>query len=71
MKIRRNGKKGKEMEQFMNSMMSGEVDGGGKLGTTDEEKAALNSDDGIPIACHICRGPFKSPIVTTCGHYFW
>ena len=71
-KKREEEKKGKEMEQFMNSMMNGEDDGGGgKLGTTDEEKAALNSDDGIPFACHICRGPFKSPIVTTCGHYFW
>ena len=27
-------------------------------------------DDGIPYACHICRGPFQNPVVTTCGHYF-
>ena len=26
-------------------------------------------DDGIPFACHLCRGPFKDPIVTPCGHY--
>jgi len=24
----------------------------------------------IPFACHICRKPFVSPIVTLCGHYF-
>ena len=27
------------------------------------------ADDGIPFACHLCRGPFKDPIVTPCGHY--
>ena len=26
--------------------------------------------DGLPFACHICRGDFTAPVVTTCGHYF-
>ena len=33
----------------------------------DEEDAMLES---IPFACFICKGPYKSPIVTRCGHYF-
>jgi RING finger protein 113A len=24
----------------------------------------------IPFACVICKGPYKSPMVTKCGHYF-
>ena len=27
-------------------------------------------DDGLPYACHICRGAFTNPIVTSCQHYF-
>ena len=27
-------------------------------------------DDGLPFACHLCREPFKNPVVTACGHYF-
>lgn len=26
--------------------------------------------DGLPFACYICRGSFKSPVVTLCAHYF-
>lgn len=33
----------------------------------DEEAAKLEN---IPFACIICREPYKSPIVTKCGHYF-
>ena len=24
----------------------------------------------LPFACHICRGPFQAPVLTSCGHYF-
>lgn len=34
----------------------------------DEEEAAMLEN--IPFACIICREPYKSPIVTRCGHYF-
>lgn len=32
-----------------------------------DDEALLES---IPFACIICKGPYKSPIVTKCGHYF-
>jgi RING finger protein 113A len=32
--------------------------------------AALSTDDGLPFCCHLCRGPFREPVVTRCGHYF-
>lgn len=27
-------------------------------------------EHGLPSTCRICSGPFRSPIQTTCGHYF-
>lgn len=70
-------RKGREMERFMKSMMCGEVGGtsggGGVKGDSNldyDEKEDNITDDGIPFACHICRGPFHNPVVTTCGHYF-
>lgn len=50
----------------------------GKLGgeDSDEERERNkfriedDGDDGIPFACHLCRGPFKDPMQTLCGHYF-
>ncbi|KAL3823107.1 hypothetical protein ACHAXA_006437 [Cyclostephanos tholiformis] len=77
-------RRGKEMEAFMNSMMNGGGGGGGDEGTgsggmcTTATRGAEAMegdydgdvvDDGIPYACHICRGPFVNPIVTACGHY--
>mmetsp|Transcript_3501 Transcript_3501/g.7731 ORF Transcript_3501/g.7731 Transcript_3501/m.7731 type:complete len:393 (+) Transcript_3501:81-1259(+) len=82
-KKRDEDKKSKEMEAFMNSMMCGEVKQGGgggaagaqfQLSGNDAKSNGANNsaplDDGIPFACHLCRGPFKDPIVTTCSHYF-
>ncbi|KAL9185749.1 hypothetical protein ACHAXT_003526 [Thalassiosira profunda] len=60
-------KRGREMERFMSSMMEGK---GGAVEGDDEKDAAIKTDDGIPFACHICRGAFTNPIVTPCGHYF-
>ncbi|KAH7018209.1 pre-mRNA splicing factor cwc24 [Microdochium trichocladiopsis] len=45
------------------------------------DRSAKTEDDGedaaeaallekIPFACIICKGPYKEPIVTRCGHYF-
>jgi RING finger protein 113A len=34
----------------------------------DDEDDEVPED--IPFACIICNGPYKSPIVTRCGHYF-
>lgn len=33
----------------------------------DDEDSKLEN---IPFACIICRGPYKNPVVTKCGHYF-
>lgn len=33
----------------------------------EAEEALLES---IPFVCLICRGPYKSPVITRCGHYF-
>ena len=34
------------------------------------ESEPEDSDDDLPFACLICRGDFKSPVVTQCKHYF-
>ncbi|KAF1970840.1 hypothetical protein BU23DRAFT_203745 [Bimuria novae-zelandiae CBS 107.79] len=40
----------------------------------DEKKDADGVDlsmlESIPFACVICKQPYKSPIITKCGHYF-
>eukprot|EP00956_Cyclotella_meneghiniana_P013870 scaffold20338_cov47-Cyclotella_meneghiniana.AAC.4 len=61
-----------EVEKFMRSMMTDD----GTTNENDEEdenrfgKEETIEEDGIPFACHICRGPFRNPIVTSCQHYF-
>ena len=37
-----------------------------------EEDADQNDAlrENIPFACIICKGPYKDPVVTRCGHYF-
>lgn len=35
--------------------------------TMDEEEKMLEN---IPFACIICKEPYKTPVVTNCGHYF-
>ena len=49
----------------------------GKLGEpdSDDEREANRFRVGagaeeLPFACHLCRGPFRDPIVTPCQHYF-
>lgn len=49
----------------------------GKMGEdSDEERerekyrVALGTNDDVPFACHLCRGPFKEPMQTLCQHYF-
>lgn len=78
-KRREEERKGREMERFMSSMMCGEVGDDVKKKSKDDNDdyfdnnqtdEANNTNDGIPYACHICRGPFQNPVVTTCGHYY-
>lgn len=48
------------------------------VATADRTKTDVNNDDdeddtileNIPFACIICKGPYRSPITTRCGHYF-
>src|SRR5204863_4385999 len=49
----------------------------GKAGGTKKVAAqAVDESDSdselenIPFACVICKGEYKTPIVTKCGHYF-
>ncbi|AEO54974.1 hypothetical protein MYCTH_2298245 [Thermothelomyces thermophilus ATCC 42464] len=54
--------------------IAGGSKGGGKGGGEDDDDNADLAEaamlDNIPFACIICRGPYKSPVVTRCGHYF-
>jgi len=43
---------------------------GGVAGSTEEEEAEDKLLEKIPFACIICKQPYKSPIITKCGHYF-
>ena len=43
-------------------------------GEDNDSSAATNAaaadKEALPFACLICRGDFKNPVVTNCGHYF-
>ncbi len=83
-KKRESQKREKEMERFMEGMMCGEIGTGEGGGGSNKNKNNNNNnnnnnnddnntgfiDDGLPYACHICRGAFTNPIVTSCQHYF-
>ncbi|KAF6802477.1 Pre-mRNA-splicing factor cwc-24 [Colletotrichum sojae] len=47
------------------------------VASADRTKAENDDEDdeyvmleNIPFACIICKGPYKAPIITRCGHYF-
>ena len=69
-KKREEERKQAEMERFMTEMNGGAAVEKEEDGFGNEEDDKDSMDDGIPFACHICRGPFNDPIVTTCHHYF-
>jgi len=58
-------KKRKRLEEAREELVVDE-DGEGEDGNEEARKAA----DDLPHACLLCRGPFKNPVVTMCGHYF-
>lgn len=44
-----------------------------RAGGADEEEGDEGDKEGlekIPFACVICKGPYKQPVVTVCGHYY-
>jgi RING finger protein 113A len=58
-------------EQRKKDLQKREMDAFATEGKTpDEVKPLVNTDDGLPFACHLCREAFKEPVVTSCGHYF-
>ena len=60
-------KKKQEQEKQMDAFLAGASSAGG---AGSEEKDGINTDDGIPFACFICRNAFTDPVVTNCNHYF-
>lgn len=51
--------------------------GGTIVASADRNKVAEDDDDAeeallesIPFVCLICRGPYRAPVITRCGHYF-
>lgn len=34
------------------------------------QEVAVEEGEDLPFACLICRGDFRNPVVTKCGHYF-
>ncbi|XP_036257213.1 E3 ubiquitin-protein ligase RNF113A-like [Molothrus ater] len=50
--------------------MEQELDGH-RCSTSDDENYEVSSgEEEVPFKCFICRGSFKNPVVTKCGHYF-
>ena len=41
-----------------------------KMMASDNEEEEDEPLDDLPFACMICRGDFKQPVLTLCGHYF-
>ena len=46
------------------------ADRGAAGGDDDADAADEAMLEKIPFACIICKGPYKEPIITRCGHYF-
>ena len=39
-----------------------------EIGKDTDQNDALREN--IPLACFICKGPYKNPVVTSCDHCF-
>lgn len=57
-------RKEREINMFC-TIITGENDNGG-----GSKAVASSEEDGLPFACHICRGAFEEPVITQCSHYF-
>jgi RING finger protein 113A len=57
-------KKKEQQEREMNDFATG------KMASKEDGTLVASADDGIPFACHLCRGHFRNPVVTNCMHYF-
>ena len=61
---RKKEKQEQELGEFMDAGKNKNID------QSDVSTTSLDTLDGLPFACHICREYFKDPIVTNCQHYF-
>lgn len=64
--------KQKQQDQVLQAFVNLHSDGGrsGDRVAIIGGTVPVGTDDGIPFACHICRGAFHDPVVTKCQHYF-
>ncbi|KAF4582982.1 pre-mRNA splicing factor cwc24 [Ophiocordyceps camponoti-floridani] len=72
-------KQGWQLDKEWETVTKGKKNlGGTVVASTRRDKLAHDDEDeddeallkGIPFKCHICKGPYREPIVTRCGHYF-
>lgn len=69
-------KQGWQLDKEWENVTKGKKNLGGTI-VASADRSKKNEDDededvpeDIPFACIICNGPYKSPVVTRCGHYF-
>ncbi|KAI5924593.1 hypothetical protein F4810DRAFT_131267 [Camillea tinctor] len=73
-------KQGWQLDREWENVTRGKKNVGGKV-VASANRGAGNADDDedaadeamlekIPFACIICKGPYREPITTRCGHYF-
>lgn len=60
-------KPGSQKSTVVGSANRGSGENAAEDSDNDEEAKELEK---IPFACIICKEPYKSPVVTKCGHYF-
>ena len=58
----------KKKKELQEKEIQGFVDGMSESKTSKKE--GIDSSDGLPFACFLCRDYFKNPVVTVCNHYF-
>ncbi|KAI1114098.1 hypothetical protein F5Y14DRAFT_415422 [Nemania sp. NC0429] len=72
-------KQGWQLDREWENVTKGKKNIGGKVvASANRDAKGDDADDDadeallekIPFACIICKGPYKEPIVTRCGHYF-
>ncbi|GKZ16993.1 RNA-splicing factor [Aspergillus brasiliensis] len=69
-------KQGWELDREWETVTKGKQLKGTVVASADRTKTENKDDDeeamleDIPFACFICKGPYREPIVTKCGHYF-
>jgi len=70
-------KQGWQLDKEWENVTKGKkVTGGTKIASANRNAEEEDSGDddsmleNIPFACVICKGPYKQPIITKCGHYF-